>query len=145
MARCWGDAEFQEKRRIKNAAKCRPPEMDRSLGVILLNSFFTPATGGPIGHSEVSERPMPDMQDPDFLAGFIHFVENAIGVFPIAKEKASDLALRFSGFTSEGTPIRKLFGRIQAINEFGLAVDCEHDRVPLPRICSRNSLTASLP
>ena len=61
---------------------------------------------------------MPDVQDPDGLPGFIHFVEDATGVFPIAKEKASDLAARFSGFTSEGAPIGKLFETIEAVNEF---------------------------
>ena len=39
-------------------------------------------------------------------------------MFPLAEEKASDVAPRFLRFTSEGTPIRKLLERIQAINEF---------------------------
>lgn len=68
--------------------------------------------------SEVPKCSVSDVQDPDCLAGFVHFVEDAIGVFPIAKEKASDLAPRFSRFTSEGAPIGKLFKRRQAVNEF---------------------------
>ena len=68
--------------------------------------------------SEISKCSVPDVQDPYSLAGFIHFVENAIGVFPIAKEEASDLPLRFSRFTSQGAPIGKLLKRIQAVNQF---------------------------
>ena len=61
---------------------------------------------------------MPDVQDPDCLADFIHFVEDAMSVFTIAKEKASDLPPRFSHFTSQGAPIGKLFQRIQTVKEF---------------------------
>ena len=39
-------------------------------------------------------------------------------MFSISKQKTSDLAPRFSRFTSEGAPIGKLFKRIQAVNEF---------------------------
>jgi hypothetical protein len=42
---------------------------------------------------------MPDMQNPNGLAHFIYFVENPIGVFAPAKEKASDLTSRFLRFT----------------------------------------------
>ena len=40
---------------------------------------------------QVEKRSMPDMQNPNCLAGFIYFVEDAVGVFPIQKrEKASE-------------------------------------------------------
>jgi len=55
---------------------------------------------------------MPDVQDPDCLAGLIHFVEDAVGVFPIAEEKASDLPACFGRFTSQRAPIGKLLKRI---------------------------------
>src|SRR5579864_7986117 len=68
--------------------------------------------------SEVSKRSVPDMQDPNCLAGLVYFVEDAIYVFPIAKVKASDRPLRFSRLASEWTPVRKLFKSIKAFNEF---------------------------
>ena len=52
------------------------------------------------------------------MADFVNFVENAIGVFPIAKEKATDLPSCFSRFTSQKAAIGKLFQRTQAIEEF---------------------------
>ena len=68
--------------------------------------------------SEVAKRSVPDVQDPDCLADFIHFVEDAMSVFTIAKEKASDLSPCFSRFTRQGAPIGKLFQRIQTVKEF---------------------------
>ena len=67
---------------------------------------------------EVAKRSVPDVQNPDCLADFIHIVEDAMSVFTIAKQKASDLPPRFSRFTSQGAPIGKLFQRIQAVKEF---------------------------
>lgn len=61
---------------------------------------------------------VPDAQDPNCLAGFLNIVENAISVFAIPTEKASDLPLRLSRFTSQGAPMGKLIKRIQAVNEF---------------------------
>ena len=59
--------------------------------------------------SEVSKRSVPDVQDPNCLARFIHPVEDAIDVFTFTEKKASDFPLRFSRFPSEGTPKRQGF------------------------------------
>jgi hypothetical protein len=68
--------------------------------------------------SEISKRSVPNVQNPDCLANIIHFVEDAPSVFPIAEKKTSDRSPRFRRFTSQGTPVGKLFKRIKAINEF---------------------------
>ena len=66
---------------------------------------------------QISKRSMPDVQNPHRLVRIVHFVKNSIRMLPVAKEKAPDFTPHVRSLTSKGTPVWKLFERIESVNK----------------------------
>lgn len=57
------------------------------------------------------------MENPDSLTVLINLKKYAVDVPPLPKAKTADLTLCPFGLAGEGTPVRKFFQRVQAVDE----------------------------
>jgi hypothetical protein len=79
---------------------------------------LTPWCFGQFVRSQILTCAMPDVEYPNHLALFVHFIEDSPDTAPFTKNEAANFPSCRVSFAGEGTAAGHVFKRVEAIQQF---------------------------